>query len=136
MKVAVPLPKNILSPSIVTAAASVIDAGIQEKIHGSHHLSDSVSQTATLIISNKETNDMMKIVQALEESNILLKWVTKTIKNETKQQKEEFLGILFGTLGASLLGYLLAGKEILRVGYGDKEGKGILRPGHGNKMGF
>ena len=68
----------------------------------------------------------MKIVQALEDSNILLKGVTKTIKNETKEQKGRFLGTLLGTLGASLLGKLIAGKGMLRVGYGNEERKGIL----------
>ena len=57
-------------------------------------------------------NDLMKIVQVLEDSNILLKGVTQTIKNETKEQKRGFLSMLFGTLGASLLGNLLARKEI------------------------
>ena len=76
MKVAVPLAKNILAPLGITAAASAIDAGIQKKIHG--------SGTTTLIISNKEMNDIMKIVQALEDSNILLKGVTKATKNEIK----------------------------------------------------
>ena len=63
-------------------------------------------------------NDIMKIVQALEDSNILLKGVTKTIKNETKEQKGGFLSMLLGTLGASLLGNLLAGKGIVRAGSG------------------
>ena len=71
MKVAIPLAKNVLAPLGITAAASAIDAGIQKKIHG--------SGTTTLIISNEEMNDIMKIVQALEDSNILLKGVTKTI---------------------------------------------------------
>ena len=71
-------------------------------------------------------NDTMKIVQTLEDSNILLKGVTKTIKNETKERKERFLGTLLGTLGVSLLGKLLAGKVMLRVGYGNEERKGIL----------
>ena len=112
MKVAVPLGKNILAPLGITAAASAIDAGIQKKIHG--------SGTTTLIISNEEMNDIMKIVQALEDSNILLKGVTKTIKNETKEQKGGFLGMLLGTLGVSLLGNMLALKETLRAGYGNK----------------
>ena len=60
------------------------------------------SGTTTLLISNEEMNDIMKIAQALEDSNILLKEVTKTIKNETKEQKGSFLAMLFGTLGASL----------------------------------
>ena len=64
-------------------------------------------------------NDMIKIAQALEDSNILLKGVTKTINNETKEQKGGFLSMLLGTLGASLLGNLLAGKGIARAGYGD-----------------
>ena len=55
----------------------------------------------------------MKIVQALEDSNILLKGVTKTIKNETKEQEEEFRSMLLGTFGASLLGKTLAGKGML-----------------------
>ena len=64
MKVAVPLAKNVLAPLGITAAASALDAGIQKRTHG--------SGTTTLIISNEEMNDIMKIVQALEDSNILL----------------------------------------------------------------
>ena len=63
-------------------------------------------------------NDIMKIVRALEDSNILLKEVTKTIKNETKEQKGGYLSMLLGTLGASLLGNLLTGKGIVRAGFG------------------
>ena len=65
MKVVVPLAKNILTPLGITAAASAIYAGTQKKIH--------VSGRTTLIISNKEMNELMKIVQALEDSNTLLK---------------------------------------------------------------
>ena len=111
MKVTVTLAKNVLAPLGITAAASVLNAGIQKKING--------SGTTTLVISNEEMNDIMKIVQALEDSNILLKGVTKTIKNETKEQKGGFLSMLLGTLGASLLGNLLAGKGIARAGSGD-----------------
>ena len=57
-------------------------------------------------------NDIMKIVQALKDSNVLLKDVTKTIKNETEEQKGGFLSMLLGTLGASLLGDLLTKKFI------------------------
>ena len=81
-------------------------------------------------------NDVMKIVQALEDSNILLKGVTKTIKNETKEQKGGFLSILLGTLGGSLLGNLFSGKGIVRAGSGNKKGEGIVRAGYGNKMDF
>ena len=81
-------------------------------------------------------NDIVKIVQALEDSNILLKEITKTIENEAKEQKGGFLGMLLGTLGASSLGNMLTGKGMLRTGYGDKEGKGMLRAGYGNKKLF
>ena len=128
MKVAIHLAKNVLAPLGITAAASGIDAGIQKKMHG--------SGTIALIISNKEMNDMTKIVQALEDSNILLKGVTKTIENETKEQKGGFLSMLLGTLGASLLGNLLTGKGIVRAGSGNKKGKGIVRAGTGKQWDF
>ena len=126
MKVAVPLAKNILAPLEITAAASSIDAGIQKKLHG--------SGITNLIISNDELNDIMKIV--LKDSNILLKRVIKTIKNEKREQKGVKLRILSGTLGASSLGNVSAGKRMLRKGFGNKNGKGMLRAGYGNKMDF
>ena len=128
MKVAIPLAKDVLDPLGITAAAPENDAGIQKKIHG--------SGTTTLIISNEEMNDIMKIVQALEDSNILLKGVTKTIKNETKDQKGGLLSMLFGTLGASLLGNLLAGKGIVRASLDNKKGKGIVGAGTEKVWGF
>ena len=94
------------------------------------------SDSTTLIILNEEMNDIMKIVQALEDSDILLKGVIKTIKNETKEQKGGFLSMLLGTLGASLLGNLLAGKGIARAGSGNKKGKGIVRTGSGRLSSF
>ena len=100
------------------------------------------SANTTLIISNEEMNDIMKIIQALENSNILIKGVMKTIKNETKEQKGGFLSMLLGTLGASLLGNLLAGKGILRAGSGNKKEKGnkkvkgSLRAGSGKEWDF
>ena len=124
MKIAVPLAKNDLAALGITAATSALDAGIQKKIHG--------SGTTTLIVSNEEMNDIMKI----EDSNILLKGVTKTIKDKTKKQKGGFLSMLLVTLGASLLGNLLTGKEIARAG----SGKRIVKAGYGdhlqNKMDF
>ena len=78
----------------------------------------------------------MKIVQALEDSNILLKGVTKTIKNKTKEQKGGFLSMLLCTLGASLLGNMLAGKGIVRAGSGNKKGEGIVRAGYGKQWVF
>ena len=65
------------------------------------------------MISNEEMNDIIKIVQARKDSNILLKGVIKIIKNETKEQKGGFLSILLGTLGATLLGNLLTRKGIV-----------------------
>ena len=97
------------------------------------------SGSTTLIISNEEINDIMKIVQALEDSNILLKGVTETVQNEVKEQKGGFLSMLLGTLGVSLLGNLLTGKGIYRAGKGkgiNRAGEGIVRAVHGNKMDF
>ena len=81
-------------------------------------------------------NEIMKVVQALENFNILLKGVTETIKNETKEQKGGFLNMLLGTLEASLFGNMLAGKWIVRAGSGNKKGKGIVSDVYGNKMDF
>ena len=63
-------------------------------------------------------NDIIKIVEALEDSNILIKGVTKAIKSEIKKQKGGFFSMLLGTLGASLLGNLLTGIGIVRTGSG------------------
>ena len=117
MKVAMPLAKNVLAPLGLTAAMSAIDGSIQKKIHGSG---------VKLIIEQEDMNDIMKIIEALENSGILLKGVSKTIGNETKEQRGGFLSILSGTLGASLLGNLLTGgKGIMRAG------DGIVRAGSG-----
>ena len=72
-------------------------------------------------------NDIIKIIKGLENSGTLLKGVTKTIENETKEQRGGFLSILLGTLGASLLGNLLTGKGMMRAG------EGIVRAGKGAK---
>ena len=128
MKVAIPWAKNVLAPLRITAATSAIDAGIEKKIHG--------SGTKTLIISNEEMNDIMKIIQTLEDSNILLKRVTKTIRNETKEQKGGFLSMLLGTLVGSWFGNLLAEKGIVRAGSGNKTGKGIVSAETGKDWDF
>ena len=89
---------------------SAIDGSRQKKIHGSG---------VKLIIEQEDMNDIMKIIEALENSGILLKGVSKTIVNETKEQRGGFLSMLLGTLGARLLGNLLtAGKGIVRAGEG------------------
>ena len=118
-----PLAKSVLIPLGLTAAASAADAGIQKK-------NKLGSGTPTLIIPNEEMNDIMKNVQALEDSNILLKGVTKTIKNERKEQKGGFLSMLLGTLGASLLGNVLTGKGIARARYDSSIKKKALIPPH------
>ena len=97
MKVAMPLSKNVLVPLGLTAAMSAIDGSIQKMIHGSGVI---------LIIEQEDMNDIIQIIEALENSGILLKEVTKTIENETKEQRGGFLSMLLGTLGASLLGNL------------------------------
>ena len=119
MKVALPSAKHVLAPLGLIAAMSAIDGSIQKKIHGSG---------VKLIIEQEDMNDIMKIIEALENSGILLKGVTKTIENETKEHREGFLGTLLGTLGASSLGNLLTdGKGIMRAG------DGIVRAGEGSK---
>ena len=122
MKVAVSLAKTVLAPLGITAAASAIDAELKQKIH--------VSGTTILIISNKEINDILKIVQAIEDSNILQKRFTKTIKDEIKELKEGFLSMLLGTLEGILLGNLLSEKRIVRAGSGNKKRKINLRAGY------
>ena len=119
MEVAMPLAKNVLAPLGLTAAMSAIDGSIQKKIHGSG---------VKLIIEQEDMNDIMKIIEALENSGILLKGGSKTIENETTEQREGFLSMLLGTLGASSLGNLLTGgKGIIRAG------DGIVRAGEGSK---
>ena len=119
MKVVLPLAKNVLAPLGLTAAMYAIDGSIQKKIHGSG---------VKLIIEQEDMKDIIKIIKALENSGILLKGVSKTIKTETKEQRGGFLSMLLGTLGASLLGNLLTGgKGIMRAG------DGIVRAGSGSK---
>ena len=113
-----PLSKSVLISLGLIATASAADAEIQKKI---------LAKT-TLVISNEEMNDIMKIVQALEDSNILLKGVSETIKNETKKQKGDFLSMLLGTSGASLLGNLLTGKVFVRAG------ERTIRAGYGSSI--
>ena len=128
MKVAMPLAKNVLAPLGLTAAMSAVDGSIQKKIHGSG---------IKLIIEEEDMHDIVKIIKELENSNILLKGVSKTIENEIKEQRGGFLSMLLGTLGASLLGNLLTGKGIMRAGEGNvvsrAKGDGIVRAGEGSK---
>ena len=94
---------------------SAIDGGIQKKMR---------EEGIKLIIEQEDTNDILKIIEALENSGILLKGVSKTIENETKEQRGGFLSMLLDTLGASLLGNLLSGKGLMRAGEGEYENTG------------
>ena len=134
-----PLAKSVLIPLGLTAPASAADAGIHKKILGSRHNNPS---STTLIISNNEMKDIIKIVKSLEDSGLLLKGVTETIQNEVKEQNSGFLSMSLGTLGASLLGNILSGrginkkgKEIIRAGEGatksTRQGLGTVRAGYG-----
>ena len=115
MKVAMPLAKNVLAPLGISAAMSAIDGRIKKKMLGSG--ATKVAGTTTLIISNDEMDDILKIVKSLEDSNVLLKGVSETIQHEAKEQRGGFLRMLLGTLGASLLGDILS---TIRAGYGSK----------------
>ena len=115
LKTGLPLIKNVITPLAksvlvslgLTAATSAADAGIHKKILG--------SGSTTLIISNQDIRDLIKIVKSLEDSGLLLKEVTESVQNEVKEQKGGFLSMLLGTLGTSLLGNLLTGKGIHRA---------------------
>ena len=114
-----PLAKSVLIPLGLTAAASAADAGIHKKILGSGN--------TTLIISNNEIEDIIKIVKSLEDSGLLLKGVTETVQNEVKEKKGGFLSMSLGTLGASLLWNFLTGKGAIET----SQGRGIYRAGKG-----
>ena len=121
-----PLAKSVLTSLGLTAAASAADAGIHKKILGSGH-----SNNTTLIISNDEMDDILKIVKSLEDSRVLLKGFSETIQHEAKEQRGGFLSMLLGTLGASLLGDVLSkslsGRGVIRAG------EGTIRAGYGSK---
>ena len=121
MKSAVkPVARSVSVPLGLTAAASVADAGMHKKILGSgkRPLDLALPNNTTLIISNAEMEDILKIVKSLEDSGILLKGVCETIKDEAKEQKGGFLSMLLGTLSASLLGDVIFDKRVIRAGEG------------------
>ena len=127
LKSGLPLLKSVVKPLGMlglTAAASATDAAINKKILGS-------GNHTTLIISNDDMQDLLKIVKSLEDSGILLNGITETVKNEVKEQKGGFLSMLLGTLGASLLGDLLtkslSGRGVIRAR------EGTIRAGYGSK---
>ena len=85
---------------------------------GSGRSSDLALHNTTLIIYNEEMNNIMKIIKSLAESGLSKQGVSQTVKNEAKERKGVFLSMLLGTLGASLLRNLLAGKGTIRAGEG------------------
>ena len=109
-------------PLGLTTAASAADAGIHKKILGSGN--------TTLIISNNEMENIIKIVKLLEDSGLLLKGVTEIVENEVKEQKGGFLSMLLGTLGASLLENLLTRNRAIAT----SQGRGIYRAGKGKEI--
>ena len=128
-----PLTENILIQLGLTAASSATDAVSQKKDFGSGRPLDVTPRMTTLIISNEEMNDIMKIFKALEESGLLIKESNvkvKQLKMKRKNKKEDFL--ILGTLGAILLGNLLTGKRTIRAGEGTiRAGEDTVRTGHG-----
>ena len=115
------LAKSVLIP-LGLKAASATDATIHKRMFGSGMI--------ILIISGEEMNHTMKIAKSLEESGSLTKGVSQTIRNEVKEQKGGFLGMLLGTLGASLLENLLTSKGTIRAVEGTiRVGKGTIRTG-------
>ena len=101
------LAKSALIQLGLMVTASATDEAIHKKMFA--------YEFKTLIISNEEMNDI-KVVKSLEEYELLIKDLSKTNKNEAKEQKRKFLGMLLGTFGDSLLGNLLTGKDAIRVG--------------------
>ena len=126
LKPGLPLLKSVIKPLVMlglTAAASATDAAINKKILGS-------GNHTTLMISNDNMHDLLKIVKSLEDNGLLLDVITETIKDEAKEQKGGFLSMLLGTFGASLLGNVLADKEVIRAG------ERTIRAGYGSKKFF
>ena len=110
-----PLAKSVLIPLRLTPAASATDAAIYKEMFR--------SDTMTLIHSNEEMNEIMKIIKSLEKSGLLIKSVSM-IENVAKEQKGGFLGMLLRTLSARLLGNLLTGKGTIRAS------EGTIKAGH------
>ena len=88
---------------------SVLDAAIQKKKKKNHR-----SETIVLVISNGEMGDIMRMVKLIEKSGLLIKAISKAIKNKAKEQKGGFLQMLLGTLSAGTLGKSFAKKEVIR----------------------
>ena len=136
-----PLAKSVLIPLRLTAAATAADAGIHKKILVSGHRPSST----TLIISNDDMEDIIKIIKSLEDSGLLLKEVSKTVQDEAREQNGGFLSMLLGTLSASILENILTGKGAIARSVSEetksksqprgisRAGEGVVRVGYGNE---
>ena len=112
LKSGLSLSKSVIKPLGMlglTAAPSATDAAINKKICGS-------GNHTIFIISNNDIQNLLKMVKPLEDSGMSLDGITETVKNEVKEQKGSFLSMLLGTLGASLLGNMLADRGVIRAG--------------------
>ena len=105
-----PLAKSILIPLGISVEMSAADTAIQKKIYG--------SEATALIISNEEMEDIIKTVKSIQDSGLLIKWISETKKNETKVQEGGFLPLFLGTLAASVLGNAFTGIGVIRAGEG------------------
>ena len=115
------LAKSVLILLGLAEAASATDATTQKKIHD--------SGTTTTIISNKEMRDFIEIVKSHKDSGLLIKGAAQTIENITRKEKGRYLGVLQNKLGISLLGNMIAGKEVIRTGqiWVVRGGEGTIR---------
>ena len=102
-----PLTKSVSIPLKLAQAASTTDSAIQKNIFG--------SGMTTMIISNKEINDIMKIIKSLKQAGLLKKRVSNTDENKTKAQKDAILEMSLGTLSFTLLRSLLTSKRVIRA---------------------
>ena len=102
----------------LTAAISATNAVIQKKIYESGRPSDLALRTTALIISNEKMERYNEIVKSFEESGLLIKGISETIKNEVKEQKGGFFPMISRTLAASVSGNGLKGKGLIRAGEG------------------
>ena len=102
-----PLTKSVSIPLKLAQAASTTDSAIQKNIFG--------SGMTTMIISNEEINDIMKIIKSLKQAGLLKKLVSNTDENKTKAQKDAILEMSLGTLSVTLLRSLLTSKRVIRA---------------------
>ena len=113
-----PLGKSILIPLELTTVAATTDVAVHQEMFGSGHPLDLAPRKTTLIISNEEMDDIMKIVKSLEKSGLFIEGISEAIKNEAKKQKRGFLSMLLGILVASLLGNLSTDKDTINADEG------------------